>query len=617
MTHTSCALPLLALFAAASPLAAQWPSTPTNLGVGLAASEQVLQKIAPTSDGGCYIGWFDQSTGSYTVRLQRLDPAGIPLWGPTGILVSNNPQSTSLVDWDLMCDRDDHCVLAFTDTRAGSDLDIYAYRISPAGGFTWGPNGIALSNNADYEPNPRICQATDGDLVFAWPNTGTRTIQVQRLDAAGQPRYGTTGIAIPGDTGATPAFSSIVAADNGGFIVSWVRTTSFSGARHIHAQKFDVLGTALWNGGTRLPVFDASSLPIAHDPKLIPDGSGGAVFAWHAAPTQQFTALVQRVLANGTEAFPHNGVAVAQVATSCFDPTITFNPQTSEIIAFWNERDLNQTSWGISAQLIDAGGNRMWTNTGTVLLPRNTIVKFAPVSVRFGTRATCFVIEQSLGGLNSKVVGMQVDRSGAITWTAPVDVSNVASDKLRLSAKVTFSGVAQVVWTDKRNDSGDNYAQAIGIDGTLAPTLGTVASYGCGINPAGSLTMRARLAVGTTNQFLVDNPLATQSPGSLPVLLLGFNAPATFPCGTSVPGWGMAGNGAPGEVLLDTTAGLATLVGTPWGGAGQPGVVSLILPLSLQLQGARIFAQGGLLDANPASIAPIGLTNALDLRIGY
>ena len=35
--------------------------------------------------------------------LQRLDPLGNKMWAPTGLLISNNQQSSSLVDWDLTC----------------------------------------------------------------------------------------------------------------------------------------------------------------------------------------------------------------------------------------------------------------------------------------------------------------------------------------------------------------------------------------------------------------------------------------------------------------------------------------------------------------------------------
>src|SRR5436190_23038327 len=115
--HTSPALAAAALLVTGLP--AQWPSGASpNLAVADGPGEQVLPKVAPTSDGGCYLGWFDSRTGSYTVRLQRLDAGGNEQWAHNGIVVSANPQSTSLVDWDLICDRDDHCVLAFTDTRA-------------------------------------------------------------------------------------------------------------------------------------------------------------------------------------------------------------------------------------------------------------------------------------------------------------------------------------------------------------------------------------------------------------------------------------------------------------------------------------------------------------------
>jgi hypothetical protein len=144
-----------------------------------------------------------------------------------------------------------------------------------------------------------------------------------------------------------------------------------------------------------------------------------------------------------------------------------------------------------------------------------------------------------------------------------------------------------------------------------------VTAYGCGVNPPFSLVLRNNVAVGTTNNFLLDNLLGTQGQGSLAVVLIGFTPPANYPCGTQVPGWGMAGFGAPGEVLIDTTAGVATLVGNTWNGPTQFATVPFTLPLALQLQGTRFYAQGALLDGNPTSVAPIGLTNALNLVIGY
>ena len=52
--------------------------------------EQVLPKISLTSDGGCYIAWFDTRTGNYNVYLQRLDPAGNKMFATDGLLISDN-----------------------------------------------------------------------------------------------------------------------------------------------------------------------------------------------------------------------------------------------------------------------------------------------------------------------------------------------------------------------------------------------------------------------------------------------------------------------------------------------------------------------------------------------
>ncbi|MFN9332204.1 MAG: hypothetical protein ACK6D1_06330, partial [Planctomycetota bacterium] len=221
MRRSARLAPAVLLAAVAS---AQWPTTSSpNLPIGDFANEQVVNKVAATPDGGGYVGWFDNRNGGYAVWLQRFDAAGVEQWQHGGILVSNNPQTTSLIDWDLLADRFGHCVRTFTDTRAGGDLDVYDYRVTPAGAQTWGANGVTLSNNPDFDGNPRVCEAGAGDFVFVWSNSTTRKIQIQRRYLAGAPRFPGDGVAIPGDTGQSPAFARPVAASplDGSVVVSW------------------------------------------------------------------------------------------------------------------------------------------------------------------------------------------------------------------------------------------------------------------------------------------------------------------------------------------------------------------------------------------------------------
>jgi len=612
---------LLAAFLApgflASGLRAQWSTSPSaNLPIGDGIGEQVLPKVAVASDGGCYIGWFDNRSGAYAVYLQRLDAAGVEQWPHNGILVSANPQSTSLVDWDLICDRLDHCVLTFTDTRAGGDLDVYAYRIAPNGTFVWGSNGIALSNNGDYEPSPRVCETSGGLFAFCWANTVTATIQYQLVYAHGTPIYPGSGYSIAADTGATPGFCRIATADSNGYVISWVRTTAFTGNKHVHAQKFGPGGNAMWNGGTRIAVFDGGSVPIAHEPRLLPDGSGGAVFAWHFAVGNLFACRVQRVLGNGTEAFPHDGVDVSTSGNSKFDPAIVWQPGTQEVFAVWNERNIGQTTWGIFAQKLDATGARQWGSGGVTLMPIDTVVKFAPVAARFGPSGiTAAVLEESLGIQQKKVWLFGRDGTGAALWPG-VAACTVASDKLRLNLGTTPSGTSLLAWTDKRVDAGDVIAQAVDAAGQLGVTLATATPYGCGVNPLGSLVATGRPALGTTTTLALTNPLGTQTgSATLGVLFFGLVAAPGFPCGVSIPGFGMS-PGQPGEVLLDLSGPYVGITGGIWAGVGQPVNFTYPAPMEPSLLGQSLFAQGLMVDLSPAAAVLFALSNGVRLVLG-
>jgi hypothetical protein len=457
-------------------VSAQWTGdAAANNAVRTGPGEQVTQKIGARSDGGCYVGWFDNSAGGYEMRVQRLDPAGVKLWDTNGLLISNHAQSTSLVDWDLIADSAGNCVLAFTDIRDGGDLDVFAYRIAPDGQFLWGPSGVQCSINSDFDPAPKLCQASDGDFVIVWgrtPNSGGGNIYMQRIAPDGTLRFTAGGIPVAGLPGERPGFAKVIASTNGDVIVAWIRNiAAFTSPRHLWAQKYSSTGAALWGSPTPTPiiVYSAVSLPIAYWPEVISDQAGGVVLAWHRSQTNQNNCLVQRIDAAGNVLFPAGGVVASTNTTrNRYSPAVTFLPASGETLLFWDERNSGQSNWGVYGQKVTAAGTLAWGSEGRVYEPVDAAQEGRLRCVATADGAMAFWFAAPVGDVvNNRVRGLRVNGAGDPVWPAAIDACSTISSKDDPEVAVAPDGAALLIWQDNRSDSGDVYGQRINTDGSL------------------------------------------------------------------------------------------------------------------------------------------------------
>ncbi len=472
------ALSLICLSAAAH---AQWSTNPAvNLAIADFNGDQAVPLIAASGDGSTWMAWFDNRGGSYAVYAQRLDVAGIETFAHGGMVVSSNPQNSSLQGWDMISDGAGGCVIAFTDVRNGPDLDVYAYRLDAAGNQLWGANGVTLSSNGDSDNNPVIARTTDGSFVFAWtrnPSSGAGEVLIQKLDAAtGTPQYAGAGVSIPGPASEKPAFVQIAASDSGSYIVAFVRDiTSFSSPRHIHAQKLDAAGTKLWNSGNSVIVYDQNAIPIAHQPQLRSDGAGGAVLAWHRAVGTNFEVMNQRLSSSGVEAFAHNGLSVCLDTTIELNPALSIDPASGDAFVFFVKENSGQTNWSLSVQRVTTTGTLSFGSNAVDLIPIDAQQKAILKSVPYADGAACVCFRYT-GTVTHELIGFRVDGTGASVWGAsPVVLSSVVSGKLRVALASDASGVLRTIWGDNRNDvtplfqGYDTYAQHVNGDGTLNP----------------------------------------------------------------------------------------------------------------------------------------------------
>ncbi len=461
-------LPLALLCLILSPNAfAQWNSDPMlNLGVAVKPNDQVQPKIRATPDGGCYISWFDNDPSGnppfgYDVFMQRLDASGVAQWAAGGIRFADLGMS-STQDYGLDVDADGNALLAFLDDRNPHGTAVTVMMVNPDGVQLWGARGRKPGKGPDFLGNPKITATSDGYSVAGWIDGNNLTFQ--KMNAAGHRQWGEDGITIIAPAGLTYSLADLHAGDDGSVIVSFVSAAGFTGAKHLLANKLSGTGALLW-GANHVAVFDGGSLQFGNFPPFVTDGAGGAVFGWYEVSPLQSRA--QHILADGTEAFPHNGVpGSTNTGHDQVNPSVSYDPVSGSTYLFWDEiLEGPLTNEGISGQKFDPAGVVQWGDTGLVVQPLTSSAVINITSVL--TSAGPLVVWSSEPAFaQDSIFGAKVDPSGAIICP-PFAVSSILSSKSRLDLTLSSFGVAFAAWSDGRADGGDIYAQDIKADCTL------------------------------------------------------------------------------------------------------------------------------------------------------
>jgi hypothetical protein len=179
------------------------------------AQSQIYPEIASDGSGEPIIVWQDPRTGiSYDVYAQKLDLFGVAQWTLNGIAVCTAPNSKYYPK--IACDGTGGAVFAWQDRRYNSSVpDIFAQKISAAGGAVWQSNGVPVCTAIHWQQDVAIASDGTGGAVIIWEDWRSEVytdLFAQRVD-----RYGNWGYP-------APAIESVrdVPGDQGGFVsVQW------------------------------------------------------------------------------------------------------------------------------------------------------------------------------------------------------------------------------------------------------------------------------------------------------------------------------------------------------------------------------------------------------------
>lgn len=447
----------------------QWSANP-SLNLPLAdnnnGSDQVQPKLAPFGSQGGYVSWFDANPATpppvgYDVFYQRMNEKGFEQFPHGGVMVADLSNS-STEDYGLDVDSHGNALIAFLDTREGSNQQVTAAKMSPLGKSLWGKLGVQLTSGSDSNAAPKIAATSDGGIIVAW--TGNSNVIAQKLNAQGQPQWG-SGVVFT-ESGYDYLLSDLHAADNGSVIISWVRDKGFGSNAILVANKISTSGTLLW-ASKYVPIFTSGSLQFGNFPYFVPDGSGGAVFAWYtSSPSLQVFA--QHILANGKPAFAPGGVAVSTDTIGVrVSPSAAYRASTGEVFVFWTEEDSNQFLNGVYGQKFNSIGATQWGSTGIVLVPLGSDTQDFVTTVQVGTGALVFWVD-SAGYGNDTIQATRLDDSGSVVCSQFV-VSSTPSNKYALVAKTNPAGSAALAWVDDRIGNNGIYAQNVNQNCSLGP----------------------------------------------------------------------------------------------------------------------------------------------------
>jgi len=484
---------LLVYLIIAGNLFSQWSSNPgLNTTVCDLDNRQTFPKIVTTSDGGCYITWFDtRGNGQVKIYLQRLNGNGVKQFASDGLLISDHPQNSWFGDYDLKVDQSNNAIIVFSDKRGviitDTTVNPYAYKISPTGQFLWGPNGVTLSNETNtYQMWPKCAVLTDGSVAFVWwyvyPQTRTTWIKMQRVSSAGVNQFAAP-IDIQSPDGKRYQYPDVIASDNGNYIVSWVYGPKDTVGSFVpdnitlFCNKYNSSGATAWNTFPKT-VFTGTGnrIPIYMVPKIISDQNNGIVLGYFHTTTNLIYSSVQRYNAAGIQAYTDNGVLLS---TNSFrdhvDPAISYNPASEETYGFFIDANAGtQSHQAIYGQRISTSGIRMWSDSGfafSVPAPNVSIFGIG-CNIKDTNIVVTYATELDKLPLRDFFHGFRVGPAGQSIW-GTVILSNVVSLKGYINTCMNSSGMTMAAWEDSRNTSsgggGGLYAQNLKLDGTLGP----------------------------------------------------------------------------------------------------------------------------------------------------
>jgi len=289
---------------------------------------------------------------------------------------------------------------------------------------------------------------------------------------------------------ATTSFLGLDAvSDDSGRVYFAYQDTSL-GDIDIFLQKLDQTGNFTWTG-TGITVINAAD--NQEYPSIAADISGGVFVAWQDNVDNKI--YIQHIDKNGTKLWNESGVKVCTENSPQSEVKIA-SDNNGGVFLVWKDKRNGSSNADIFIQHFDGTGNRSWLDTGV------------PVTTAGGNQSNYKIINTQNSELivvwvderngNRDIYTQKISSSGTAEWTSN-GTALVTNSSDQFSPCIEKCGNKYTItWTDKRNDSGDIYAQLIDESGSLQWT-----TNGISVCDASETQAKSRIAESCSSSVII------------------------------------------------------------------------------------------------------------------
>ncbi|MCE9594062.1 MAG: hypothetical protein K8S98_07710 [Planctomycetes bacterium] len=359
-------------------------------------------QCAALSDGSFVFVWPRfPSGGGGSIRVQRLDAAGVPQYVSGGFPITGLPSESPGVPDVVDAGSGEYIVTWIRDMgSASSPRHVRALKFDSAGGTPWGSVAVnvfdAVPLPDGFKPDVQADGA--GGVAIAWhaPQGGDYDCRVQKLDANGVEVFPHNGVRLGNAANTLEVFPSVAPLASGDVIVAFGRRNSTQTQWGINVQRVSASGALSWGAdGLTLEAVDTK---IESFQRALPFGDGALVFYFD----QPARVLGWRLDGSGNSVWGASATVVSSNANAKTDLQVALAP-TGDARLAWH--DARTDVGDIYAQTVDVDGTLgngsvcMWSNY-CVTAP-NSVGPGALISASGSTSVALDSLVLSAGGCPS------------------------------------------------------------------------------------------------------------------------------------------------------------------------------------------------------------------------